>query len=740
MKERSPRKENTEERNRLLTVKNLTLKFIILKTTNSLFFIFFLLISIAFPYDACSQEEISETHALKITARAYDGGIKLRWAPTSMYAWKESNKSGYVIERITFKRNNEILPLEERKKSKILTPTPLKPLENGEDWKPLMERNPNAAIAAQALYGKTFSVEGQSLGLAARKDEQDNRFSFGLFAADQSLEVAEALGLYLDDQSAVKGEHYIYRVYPATKPKEMQIDTGFIYLSPDEIFQLPKIPEVVGEFTEKFSYISWNKIDVERFYTSYVVERSTDGTNFTKVNAMPFVGMDKNQQPTDRMLLRDSLEQTDQLYIYRVSGRTIFEELGPPSDLVQGIGLNAKVMSPNIEDISNILNKALSISWNFESEDEKEIQGFEMRRSATDAGIYKVISGDDLLDKESRTFIDEDPLPVNYYKIVALDKYSREITSFSVLAQLDDETPPAIPTGLRGTVMEDGEMLVTWTPNTEADLKGYRVYLANRKDRAEYVQLTAAPVRTNYFTYIVPMNTLSEEIFVKIRAEDYRQNKSELSEIVTIARPDSIPPAAPVFISALPTSKFINVVWENSASADVVQILLERKSSTEQEWKTITTLNFPEDLNKKTFPDSTVERGLTYEYRLKAIDDAELYTYSRIITGSKIDNGIRMPIEDMQLEIDRKRKLIAVNWQYEPDGKKLSHFVIYRSLGKERLRKYDTISKNDAQINMQTWKYLDKSLRMDNRYQYQIRAMYTDGAQSPLSKTFSVNY
>lgn len=703
-------------------------------------FLLFMLLSLYCANKTFTQDAIVENHALKVVAQAYDGGIKLRWAPTSMYAWQETNKLGYVLERITFKRNNEILPLAERQKIKILTPLPLKPLTEGEDWKPLMERNPNAAIAAQALYGESFSTVGQSNGLAVQLDEQSNRFAFGLFAADQSIEVAEALGLYFDDKTVVKGESYIYRIYPATLPQEMPIDTGFVFLNATDIYTLPKVVDVIGEFTEKYCYISWDKIATERFYTSYEVERSTDGTNFTKLNAMPFVGMDKNQNPTDRMLFRDSIPETDQLYQYRIRGRNIFEQVGPPSDVVQGIAMNPKVTNPNISTISNNSNTSLAVSWEFSEMEEKEILGFQLTRSSSDRGVYEVVSGKSYLEKSSRYFIDENPLPVNYYKIVAVDKYSRAIPSFSALAQLDDETPPAQPTGLRGTVMEDGEMVVSWTPNSEEDCMGYRVYLANRKDRKEYVQLTSKAVRTNFFTYLVPMNTLSEEIFIKVRALDYRQNASEFSEVVTIVRPDSIPPAAPVFISALPTSESVNVVWENSASADVVSMLLERKPKNENNWKTILTMTYPQDINIKNYRDSTLERGLDYEYRLQALDDANLKTYSRVISAAKIDNGIRRSIGKIEAKIDRKQKKILLNWEYETDGDKLSHFVIYRNSGKGSPRKYDVIKVSRSQEAIQEWEYIDQSLHMDTDYHYQVRAMYSDGAQSPLSPKFTVNY
>lgn len=687
-----------------------------------------------------AQSNPEVNHSLKLVGTVIDGSIHLRWAPTSLGVWKESNKVGYVVERFTIRRGDQILPLAERQQGTILTSPALKPMQDENKWKILMSRNDNAAIAAQALYGESFEISDQNLGLSGAIDQQQNRFSFGLFAADQSLEVADALGLYLKDGAVKNDEYYLYKVYPSTPIAGMSIDTGYVYLGINDAFELPKIMDVETSFDDKIVYISWDKVLSSKFYSSYIVERSLNGGNFEAINALPYVGMDKEKGNANRTMMMDSLEVNDQTYAYRVIGKTIFEELSPASDPSEGKGINPKVTAPHIESVLVVDENKLGITWDFLTSNEEEISRFELHRSATDEGPYINITETKTIDKKLRYIIDENPLPVNYYKVVAIDKYERSINSYTALTQMDDEDPPVAPIGLRGKVMDDGELVVSWTKNVEADVLGYRVFIAHNKQSEQYIQITSKPIAQNFITHLMPLNTLDEEVFVKIRAVDFRHNPSEFSEIITVAKPDSVAPVAPIFKMARSGKNGINIAWENSTSVDLAETILERNDLKNDDWTALHTIAFPDDNPTKNYQDSLIDRGTKYQYRLKAIDDAGLITYSRVITATKIDNGIRLPVEGVAAQVDRKQKAVTLNWIYEPDGSDLSHFVIYRSAKEARPGKYDVIQKVTADLGEKIWGYQDAVLQMDTNYNYQVRAVYANGAQSPLSELVSINF
>ncbi len=712
-----------------------------------------------------------EQHALMITGRSTGASIKLRWAPTSPLAWRRCNESGYVVVRHTLMRNNQMLPWEERSIAVPVTPTPVLPWKTEAQWKPLMERNQYAAIGAQALLGESFELEaGEASGaLVNQATEESNRFTFGLFAADHSYEAATAMGLAVEDKNVKANETYLYRVYPAKQitapldtlvmeggqkiPMDLRtsIDTGFFSISPKDKFALPKTLEVKADFGNRVATISWNKTLFQQFYVSYQVERSEDGLSWQPLRDLPFVSLDRPGAPSDFMFLIDSLPMNNRPYFYRVSGRTVFDDNGPPSDPVQGMGIDPlPEYFPYIVSVMENEQGRFLIGWDFNVAEESKIAGFRVLRARSDRGAYAPISGAVLLSPAARSFTDDAPLPVNYYKIIAYDQYNREMPSFSAMAQLDDETPPAAPVNVRGAVLKDGSMVITWDANKEPDMQGYRVYIANHPND-EFTQITRRTVPTNHFIDTVSLKTLSREIYVQVMAFDFRQNASPFSKMATVLRPDTIAPAPPAFKDLVADEKGVNLTWANSQSKDVLRHELMRRAKEEQAWEKIAEFSIQQATEKTTrYTDSTGVTGRDYLYQIVAVDNSDLRGLSQTVEARVLDNFIRPQVTAVEATPDRRNKTVELSWQYT-ELDKVRLFEIYRATGDEKLKRYRAFSpaelmaadeKNTGKKARKGFAYKaqDKDLRMNTNYTYSVRAIYHDGGLSPLSEPVKVNY
>ncbi len=711
-----------------------------------------------------------ERHALMITGRSTGASIKLRWAPTSPLVWKRCNEAGYQVVRHTLMRNNQVVSWEERAVATPLTPTPIFPWKTEAQWKPLMQRNQYAAICAQALLGESFEVEAgeSSKALVNQATEENNRFTFGLFAADHSYEAAMAMGLAFEDKTVKSNETYLYRVYPAKQvvapldtlvmdggkkiPVDLRnsIDTGFFSISTKDKFPLPKVREVEASFGNRVATVSWNKKLFEQFYVSYRVERSDDGVSWQELRDLPFVSLDRPGAPSDYMFMVDSLPMNGRPYFYRVAGRTVFDDHGPSSDPVQGMGIEPLPdYFPYIVSVLENERSHFIVGWNFNAAEESKIAGFKITRARADKGPYTVISGEALLPPSTRSFTDESPLSINYYRVAAYDQYNREMPSFSAMAQLNDETPPAAPVNVRGAILKDGSMVITWDKNKDPDLSGYRVYMANNP-KDEFTQITRRAVSDNHFIDTVSLNTLSREVYVQVLALDYRQNASAFSKMAVVVRPDTIPPAAPAFKDLISDAKGITLVWANSQSRDVLRHEIMRRPKSGSTWEKVA--EFPMTAEKiSKFIDSTGMVGQDYVYQVAAVDNSDLKGLSQTVEGRILDNFVRPQIGAVSIEADRRNKLVTLQWDYA-EKEKVRLFEIYRAAGTEPLNRYRAFTPEELAVETTTktsskkarkgfsYQAQDKDLRMNTDYTYRVRAIYHDGALSPLSEPVKVNY
>ena len=609
-----------------------------------------------------------------------------------------------------------------------------------------MESNELAAIAAQALYGNNFETvtpgaetdPNMMINLVA---EQQNRFGYALFSADHSYEVATAMGLAWVDDTALPTEQYLYRVFPASD--SIQIDTGFTYVDPTEQFLLPKVLELQADFEDKRVTVSWNKELFRQFYVSYLIEKSADGVRWASIHDSPFINTDRGPRGERYAYIVDSLEENNRPYFYRVSGRTPFDSYGPPSDIVQGMGIDAQPSYyPSIDGVYESTQGAFNVQWIFDSLQNDKITGFYVQRAPRDEGPYEYVS--DLLPAEVRSFIDPSPLSTNYYKVVAMDAYGREMPSFTALAQLYDETSPAPPQNVRGKIMEDGTLVITWDPNTEEDFYGNRVFIAN-DSTAEFTQITPDPTTKGYFIDSVGLNTLSEKLFVKVTSQDYRANTSGFSEMAVVTRPDSIAPSAPTFNSFETGVEIVSLGWANSSSHDLSKTTLKRRAAGTEMWVTVAEFSYPEDANITYFDDETVEAGSRYEYQLTATDDADLSTDSRPLQVQTLRDLEADPIANLNITADRRQKVVNLNWQYA-DDRELRYFRIYRCLADGIPISYKTVAAEDALLReasgnrLGRYGFADDAVNMNTTYLYQVKAVFEGGKQSPKSEILSIDY
>ena len=678
---------------------------------------------------SCFNTNAQQQDSLQIAvlARATQDSIMLRWSPTRYLDWQRGNRIGYHITRITISRNGESLqePEELRLTSLPIAPEPLM------NWETLAKQNENAAVLAQAIYGATFNTvtPGTDTGtIMTINDENEQRFTFALLAAEQSFRAAKMGGLGFVDMDVNENETYVYKIKMVrdpsalVEPLEGAVLSGFPYQE-----RLPVPFGAVMTPGDQEIVLEWNYSMLKRFYSSYVIERSENGHDFQRTKERPIfnaqtVGQDQNVT----LIYKDSVPNNKE-FQYRILGQTAFDETGPPTKILSGTAKPNPKYAPIIEQSLFEGEDAVRLIWSFDNEEEKTIRGFQLRRADNHNGDFEDVG--ELLSPQTRetTYA---PLEItNYFKVVAIGENIIERPSFATLVQPVDSIPPKPPVELKGVIDTTGVVRISWNQNTEPDLLGYRVYKSNHAE-TEFTQITPVEVKENSFVDTLNLKTLNKNIYYKVLAEDRRFNASGLSDLLALKLPNLTPPSPPLLTKYKLSEIGIELRWVPSSSDDLKSHTVFRKKSNEQGavWEKIFE---SKNLSDTLYLDTEELLPDTYSYTVIAKDAMGLESDPAnpvTITwhGKTIKN------EDINFSGSSNRELRFINLNWRVKNYEILEYKLYRGTSKEELRLYKTLEGKAKGYN-------DVSLTINTLYVYGLQAILASGQISPL-KLIDVKY
>ncbi len=658
----------------------------------------------------------TEKAAVKVLSRHQGNQILLRWATTTPSAWLKSIKYGYSLERYTISRNGVRLTTTEKISlgKNLILPDPLS------NWESLATANDYAAILAQAMYGESFTVEGVNnqdglMQIINKAREVEQRFAFGLFAADMNFEAAVKAGLGFVDSNVKANEDYFYKVIPNTPKEILEIESGGVFVkgvSKKEV--LPKPIDLYSVGQDKSILLSWEYELFKNLYVAYFVERSEDGSNFQRLNKEPLVNMnDRPDSKVKKMIYIDSIAQNNKKYQYRVIGVSSFGEESAPSETTAASGFKKLEAVPHIKTHKLTADGGAEIVWEFKKEAENEITSFELNSGPTIKGPFKILQKGIPVNKRNVNV--KKLAPSNYFSISAIGKNNQKTTSLTAFVQTIDSIPPIPPVGLQASIDTTGVVNIAWAKNLENDLLGYRVFRANI-EKEEYSQLTISPISIENFTDHVQLKSLNAKVFYKLVAVDKRYNMSDFSEVLVVKKPDIVPPASPVFSKYFIEDGKVTLNWIPSNSEDVATHKLFRKSlnDNESDWELIFNA-----ISEETYTDTSLKSNQRYRYAIFAEDESGLLSEpaTPITLTAKGSKEIPKLIKRAAGIADRVNNKIDLSWALADQVAELS---IYKAKNEEKpvlLRQYS------AKIQV----FEDNKVNPGNVYTYTFKALDNSG-------------
>lgn len=624
-----------------------------------------------------------KSQEIKLFGESVNGKIQLKWMSKKLF-----NDSSYDILRNDGNGNWQKINSSPIIASEIISVAELKSSKN---------KYPNDK--SYKFYIETKNTKEKDVNKQAYADYQ---LSIGAIFDNQ---LAKHMGIYFQDDNVEAGKNYSYKLVDAKSQKEISVLNN---IKPGEISPAPEKVEINQE--KQNVKLIWK--NNENFF-GYNIYR-----NGSKINEEPiFANLENNIY---------SVSYVDQKlpegnYNYVIKGITFLNTESKPSN---GLNFSVKDLTPPLavkgtkaERKDNIV----TISW-IQTND-KEVVGYNVLRSDDNGKFYKKITAQPLKinDTKYNDRFEETVSGTFYYKIETIDSNGNSTTSNNVSVLVPDHFPPSKPVDLISRV-QPGKILLSWKPNSEKDLAGYRIYRGLKDDdENEMLLLNVAPQKEANYTDIFNEKAGTKFIY-KVVAIDNSFNESPKSSL-WVQLPDVIAPQAPVLKEAVIENGKVNLKWDEVLTDKILGYDVYRIYNSKEEKIT------SQPVKSNLFSDEGIKRGII-EYFIKAVDSAKLESKPSnkiaITTADDVANQLRLVInQDL-----RTKKLNLKIEGVKPD--EVLEIKLFKKTGKSGFVRTPFKLNPDG--------FLDEETAEGEIYEYYVEVITIDDAKLKSEKVVFNNY
>ncbi|WP_288426189.1 hypothetical protein [uncultured Spirosoma sp.] len=663
----------------------------------------------------------ADTHfELSAIGRAFGDSVVVRWAPHSVILFRDINRNGgYILTRRSLGADGR-LHLDFQKDIRGWTL---------DEWKQRSPRTDSlAAACAQLVYGKNSVLKSASDPvtldkLMQQKTQDDFQLMLLLLLADENARHAEGLGLGYIDRAVKKGTQYFYYLTPRYDGRFLSVDEQKVMVNNVGPYLRPPMPSVRAEQLDKAVRLVWDRQVSDELFSAYYVERSADGgRTYRRLNRLPYTQAPVQSEQALYSYV-DSLRRNYIRYQYRIIGISPFGERSVPSPTItaQGVDLTPPTAARNVQ-AKHLGGSKVRITWE-QSNLPADFAGYIIARGNDEKSPLSPLTKQ-VLGKTVREYIDEtaNPYETTFYKVVALDTAKNASPSMAAYCTFKDVTGPAKPKNVQGYIDTTGYVRLVWDPNTEPDLLGYAVLMANQRDHV-FTNRTSDYLPTSVYDDQTTLSTLTKKLYYRVVAYDKNYNPSPPSDILELVRPDQVPPGSPVISDFVASDTAIVVRWTPSISQDVQEQVLYRRGAATENWRELAKLS-PRQVS---YADQQVKSDASYSYRLVAVDSAGLQSSASFPLNVRTLRAIPRSARQLVAQVGGDGRTVALRWQH-PDL--YARFIIYRATGTSSLRSYESVNREQT--------FTDKAVP-PGQYEYAVKVIYQDGRESGLSNRVTIN-
>jgi len=652
----------------------------------------------------------------------YKGELLVRWEPKTLEEWETSIKEGYQVKVFSGSDFNNL----------SLTNTETIRVATKEAWDQAINTQTDSIF--QQYYagskGLIYPFKEVEEGLMNSLEPEEGKTKAQTAAEFRMGFLVQNITI---DLNLIKMAGLGY-AHPMEQGKfyRIEVSTGnfephFFKHDPAQR-TLPSLPSLLSEFADKKVTLKWKTADFEDQYFGYTLSGSKDGRQFEKVNQLPYVNMleTSEENPETQWLTEEmELEKNYKNYWFRIKGMNYFGIETILYAETKGYGYEVIKVMPIINHADQTEDNEAEIDWIMDKKFNRLIDHFAIMRADEIDGPYKTVL--DSLPVSQRSVL----LPIkhsrNFYSVAMFPKDGEMVRSFSVFVMGQDTLPPAIPQNVVGIIDSLGIVNLSWEANQEKDLWGYKVFRSEYAED-EFACMTNSPIQDTVFRDTVNLHSLNRNMFYSVIALDKRNNRSDFSPVITLQRPDTIPPKPAMVRKGEFLEDSIQVQWTASTSKDVVKYQLFRREQNEKGWKLLQEFKQAEQTNYYT--DKNFELDKNYYYTLVVTDQSNLQSDpSDPYLVQTISNRPKEAFVNFDINYDDNKSISEISWNLSEENE-LEEIIVFRGPSEKEISMYKIIAPNANSLTQEVGK--------DEKWYFVFKPIFVDGAPSMMSDIIAV--
>jgi len=562
----------------------------------------------------------------------------------------------------------------------------------------------------------------------------DKLESFGLLMATlksfESIPFSKCLGIYFRDSLVNTSSTYDYKIVERAGGQVVEL-CSIQGLSASLESDAKPVDSLDFQLIKKGVSFHW-KPESNRFYGVNIYRSDAPGTPGELITTDPIllskIKNDKGELVLPEWFYTDERLNEKQTYYYTFVGLNFFgDSLSPTEQVKVRIKDDTPPGIPGALT-KQIFDKKVMLAW---SQDviADDMIGYHIYATRPNDTLYYRYTEQVISPATMNFELEVQQYALYSFRVAAVDEEGNETLSDELFAEVLDKIAPIPPQNVV-IVPDTSRLVIQWTPNSEPDIMGYKIYRSIKGNKNTLGLLTAEVFPDAQYVDSLPSNAINSFSYTVI-ALDSNSNESAQSELATNVMIDITPPKSPFLKSvSMLSEKEVLIKWVKNTELDHAGYSIFRKNDSDSlaRFAQVNIGLLPADITE--FKDRSADERYTYSYYIIASDQkgntSPPSNIVRFRMPPKVGNS-NLKISVSRPKYDKLTGSVKLKWK--APYSETSKYVVFK---KNASGTFIPVS-----AMLDGFRFTDTAVEKGSVVEYQVR-IYDDKGNTQKSETVSI--